>query len=213
MAASNFAQCFALVLKHEGGYVDLAADPGGATNLGVTIGTLSAWLGRQATKAEVRALTPDAVKPLYKANYWDKVRGDDLPAGIDLTVFDFAVNSGPSRAAAALQRAIGVADDGIVGSITLANVGVRPVDQIIERITADRMTFLRRLSTWPKFGKGWSTRVSDVHRQALDMAHHAAVPTGDVDVKPIPVLPAAPVAAKLSLLERIAALFTGKKAA
>lgn len=206
MAAENFAQCFALVLKHEGGYVDLAADPGGATNLGVTIGTLSAYLGRKASKADIRALTPDAVKPIYKVNYWDKVRGDELPAGIDMSVFDFAVNSGPSRGAMALQRAIGVADDGVVGSITLANIAGRPVDQIIERITADRLTFLRRLSTWPKFGKGWTTRVNAVHTQALDMAHHAAVPVGKVDAKPIPVLPAELPAAKPGLLARLRSL-------
>lgn len=208
MAASNFAQCFALTLKHEGGYVDDSHDPGSATNLGVTIGTLSAYLGRPASKAEVRALTPEAVKPLYKANYWDKVRGDELPAGVDFAVYDFAVNSGPSRGAMALQRAIGVADDGVVGSITLANIGSRPVDQIIERITADRMTFLRRLSTWPRFGKGWTTRVNAVNKQAMDMAHLASVPVGKVDVKPIPVLPAAPAAAKPSLFKRLAALFS-----
>lgn len=207
MAASNFAQCFALTLKHEGGYVDIADDPGGATNLGVTIGTLSAYLGRQANKAEVHALTPDAVRPIYKVNYWDKIRGDDLPAGIDMAVYDFAVNSGPSRGAMALQRAIGVADDGVIGSVTLANVASRPVDQIIERITADRMTFLRRLSTWPRFGKGWTTRVNAVNKQAMDMAHLASVPTGKVDVKPLPPIHAAPVADKPSLLRRLAALF------
>jgi lysozyme family protein len=209
MAASNFAQCFALTLKHEGGYVDDPHDPGGATNLGVTIGTLSAYLGRQANNAEVHALTPEAVRPIYKANYWDKIRGDELPAGVDFAVYDFAVNSGPSRGAMALQRAIGV-----VGSVTLANIASRPVDQIIERITADRMTFLRRLSTWPRFGKGWTTRVNAVNRQAMDMAHLAPVPVGKVDVKPIPVIPAAPPAtAEPSLLKRIAALFSGKKAA
>jgi lysozyme family protein len=213
MAASNFAQCFALTLKHEGGYVDDPHDPGGATNLGVTIGTLSAYLGRQANKAEVHALTPEAVMPIYKANYWGKIRGDELPAGIDMAVYDFAVHSGPSRGAMALQRAIGVADDGVIGSITLANIATRPVDQIIERITADRMTFLRRLSTWPRYGKGWATRVNAVNKQALDMAHLASVPVGKVDVKPIPVIPAAPSAAKPSLLQRIAALITGKKAA
>jgi lysozyme family protein len=204
----NFDHAFALVIAHEGGYVDDPRDPGQATNLGVTIGTLSAWLGRQASKAEVRALTPDAVRPIYKKNYWDKIRGDELPAGVDFAVYDFAVNSGPSRGAMALQRAIGVADDGVVGSITLANIASRPVDQIIERITADRMTFLRRLSTWPRFGKGWTTRVNEVNKQAMDMAHLASVPVGKVDVKPIPVIPAAPVAAKPSLFKRIAALFS-----
>jgi lysozyme family protein len=98
-----------LVLNHEGGYVDHPKDPVGATNLGVTIGTLSGWLGRKATKAEVKALTVKDVAPIYRHNYWDKVRGKDLPAGLDYAVFDFAVNSGPFKAASSLQTILGVA--------------------------------------------------------------------------------------------------------
>ena len=107
MAAANFERALPLVLKHEGGYVDHPNDPGGATNLGVTIGTLSSWLGRPATKAEVKALTRATVAPIYRKNYWAAIRGDELPAGLDYAVFDFAVNSGPKRAAMALQRAVG----------------------------------------------------------------------------------------------------------
>ena len=185
MTASNFARAFALTLKHEGGYVDHPSDPGGATNLGVTIGTLSLWLGRPASKSEVRALTRDTVAPIYRKNYWDRIRGDELPAGIDYAVYDFAVNSGPKRGAQALQRAIGVADDGVIGSVTLANVAARPVDQIVQRICDDRMTFLRRLSTWKTFGKGWTTRVQGVLREALAMADTAAAPTPKVSTKPL----------------------------
>jgi hypothetical protein len=95
MAAANFERTLALALVHEGGYVDHSADPGGATNLGIAIGTLLGWLGRQAAKAEVRALTNATVAPIYRKNYWDAVRADDLPSGVDYCVFDFALNSGP----------------------------------------------------------------------------------------------------------------------
>ncbi|MBD8906528.1 glycoside hydrolase family 108 protein [Methylorubrum zatmanii] len=169
MAAANFERALALALAHEGGYVDHPKDPGGATNLGVTIGTLSDWLGRPASKAEVRALTRATVAPIYRKNYWDRVRGDDLPAGVDYCVFDFAVNSGVGRAIPSLQRAIGVADDGRIGPLTLAAVKGRAADQVIERICADRLTFLRRLSTWGTFGKGWSRRVEGVRAEALAM--------------------------------------------
>jgi lysozyme family protein len=193
MAAANFERAFPLVLKHEGGWVDHPADPGGATNLGVTIGTLSSWLGRPASKAEVKALTRDTVAPIYRKNYWDAIRADELPAGLDYAVFDFAVNSGPKRAAMALQRAVGVADDGIIGSITLANVANRPVDATIERIMADRMTFLRRLSTWPTFGEGWTSRCDGVLREALDMAAKAPVPVPPVTTAPVgPLVKPAP---------------------
>ncbi|MCC0809556.1 hypothetical protein FPV16_25735 [Methylobacterium sp. W2] len=189
MAASNFERALPLVLKHEGGYVDHPSDPGGATNLGVTIGTLSSWLKRPATKADVKALTRATVAPIYRKNYWDVLRCDEMPAGVDYAVFDFGVNSGPKRAAMALQRAIGVADDGIIGKVTIANIATRPVDQIIERLMADRMTFLRRLSTWQTFGKGWTSRCDGVLREALAMAHAAPIPTPPVTVAPIPSPP------------------------
>ncbi|MGX9981117.1 glycoside hydrolase family 108 protein [Methylobacterium fujisawaense] len=190
MAAANFERALALVLVHEGGYVDHPADPGGATNLGITIGTLSGWLGRPATKAEVRALTKATVAPIYRKNYWDAVRGDELPAGVDYCVFDFAVNSGKGRALPSLQRAIGVADDGKIGPITLAAARAKDAGQTVERICADRLAFLKRLSTWPTFGKGWSSRVQGVRAEALALAS-VAVPTVPVEVAPLPP-PAAP---------------------
>ncbi|SFF90273.1 glycosyl hydrolase 108 family protein, partial [Methylobacterium sp. yr596] len=105
MTATTFERAMTLVLAHEGGWSNDPADPGGATNLGVTIGTLSLWLGRPATKAEVKALTVASVSPLYRRRFWDAVQGDALPAGLDYALFDFAVNSGPKRAVIGLQRA------------------------------------------------------------------------------------------------------------
>lgn len=188
MAAANFERALSLVLIHEGGYVDHPKDPGGATNLGITIGTLSDWLGRPATKAEVKALTRASVAPIYRKNYWDAIRADDLPAGVDYCAFDFAVNSGRKRGAMALQRAVGVADDGAVGKITLAAASGKPAAQTIERICADRLTFLRKLSTWPTFGKGWSSRIEGVRAEALALAR-VAVPTVSVEVTPLPPPP------------------------
>ncbi|WCS27212.1 glycoside hydrolase family 108 protein [Methylobacterium sp. NMS14P] len=174
MAAANFERALALVLVHEGGYVDHPADPGGATNLGITIGTLSGWLGRPATKAEVRALTKTTVAPIYRKNYWDAIRGDELPAGVDFCVFDFAVNSGRARAVMSLQRAVGVADDGKLGPITLKAIAAKPAAQTVERICADRLAFLKRLSTWRTFGKGWNARVNGVLTQSLALAKGGA---------------------------------------
>jgi lysozyme family protein len=190
MAASNFDRVLTLVLKYEGGYVDHPKDPGGATNLGITLGTLSNWLGREATKAEVKALTVKDVSPIYREWYWFAVRGDELPAGVDCAVFDFGVNSGPSRAVMALQRAVGVADDGKLGPVTLKAVAAADPRRTIERICTDRLAFLRRLSTWPVFGKGWSKRVASVEREAIAMIEIPALPPPDIEpVGPVPAPP------------------------
>ncbi len=143
------------------------------------------------------SLTKATVAPIYRKNYWDAVRGDELPAGVDYCVFDFAVNSGNGRALSSLQRAIGVADDGKIGPITLAAARrAKDAGQTVERICAVRLAFLRRLSTWPTFGKGWNSRVQGVRAEALAMAS-VAVPTVPVEVAPLsppapPVFPPAP---------------------
>lgn len=177
MAASNFERAFALTLKHEGGYVDHPKDPGGATNLGITIGTLTDWLGRPATKAEVKALTPASVKPIYRKNYWDKIGGDRMEPGFDYACYDLAVNSGVGRA---LKLSKGIQ-------------GATPEERIKNLCTA-RMSFLRSLKTlWPTFGKGWSRRVASVERDALALAKASQAPGKPVaPVRPIPAPPVAP---------------------
>lgn len=166
---SNFDRVLLLVLAHEGGYVDHPSDPGGATNMGITIGTLSSWLGRQATKAEVRALTKEQAGRIYRSRYWNKVNGDALPAGLDYAVFDFAVNSGPDRATRMLQTIVGVPVDGVIGPITLGAIERIGATAVIGDLCSQRMAFLQRLSTWPTFGRGWKKRVDDVRADALAM--------------------------------------------
>ena len=99
MAKGNFDSCLKEVLLHEGCYVNHPKDPGGRTNLGVTQRTYEAWIGYPVSEQIMRKLTVDHVKTLYKVKYWDAIHGDDLPTGVDLCVFDFGVNAGPSRAA------------------------------------------------------------------------------------------------------------------
>lgn len=172
MSAQNFERALGLVLVHEGGWSDDPADPGGATNLGVTIGTLSLWLGRPATRAEVRALTPASVAPIYRRKFWDAIQGDALPVGLDYALFDFAVNSGPKRAVIGLQRALRLADDGRLGPVTLAALTGQDVPELVNALCDGRLSFLRALSTWPRFGRGWGRRIEEVRAAAL--ALHAA---------------------------------------
>ncbi len=174
MTATTFERAMTLVLQHEGGWSDDPQDPGGATNLGVTIGTLSLHLGRPATRAEVRALTPATVAPIYRRRFWDAIQGDALPAGLDYALFDFAVNSGPRRAVIGLQRALGIADDGRLGPVTLAALAGRDVPALVNALSDGRLSFLRALSTWPRFGRGWGRRVEEVRKAALALAAEPA---------------------------------------
>jgi lysozyme family protein len=167
---TNFPACLDIVLAKEGGYVDHPADPGGATNLGITLATLSAWRGKPVSKAEICALTRDEAAEIYRARYWTPLRCGDLPRGLDLAVFDYGVNSGIGRPARALQKILGVGQDGVIGPVTLAAVGQRDPAELVETLCDERLVFLRSLKTWPTFGRGWTSRVEDVRARARVMA-------------------------------------------
>lgn len=169
MAAGNFEKCLGFMLQFEGGFVNDPKDPGGPTNLGVTQATLSAFLGRQATIAEVKALTPDKVAPIYRFKFWDHVSGDDLPVGLDLAVYDFGVHSGPSRGVISLQRALKLADDGKLGPVTLAAAQKADPNATINAVCDERMAFLRKLKVFKSFGKGLKNRVDKCREAALSM--------------------------------------------
>jgi lysozyme family protein len=170
MAAENWEKAFQLVLKHEGGFVNHPKDPGGMTNLGVTKKVWEEFIGREVDEREMRALTPDVVKPLYKKNYWDKIKGDQLPSGVDYAAYDLAVNSGTGRAAKYLQRIAGVPDDGVIGPKSMeAILSCDPVETV-DAICDMRLDFLQRLPTWNTFGKGWGRRVEEVKSIGLQMA-------------------------------------------
>lgn len=165
----NFLDALAAVLHHEGGYVNHPKDPGGMTNLGVTKRVWEEWLGRDVTEQEMRDLTPEKVAPMYKSKYWDKVRGDDLPAGVDYAVFDAAINSGPGRAAKWLQECVGAVPDGAIGPGTLGKVAEADPAELLSKYQARRLSFMQSLPTWDTFGKGWGRRVTEVASAAQQM--------------------------------------------
>ena len=165
----NFESALEAVLHHEGGFVNHPADPGGMTNLGVTKKVWEEWVGHEVDEKTMRGLTPEIVGPMYKAKYWDKVKGDDLPSGVDYAVFDAAVNSGPGRAAKWLQSCVGVEPDGGIGPKTLAAVlSFDPAD-LVEDYAKRRLSFLMDLPHWGTFGKGWGRRVAAVQTVAATM--------------------------------------------
>jgi lysozyme family protein len=165
----NFEQCLALVLKEEGGYVNNPKDPGGMTNLGVTKKVWEEYVGHSVDEAVMRSLGPEDVAPLYKKNYWDKIKGDALPRGVDYACFDLAVNSGVGRAAKFLQQAVGVSADGAVGPATLDAVEKADPRSLATEICDLRLKFLQSLPTWDTFGRGWGRRVAEVEKTAFEM--------------------------------------------
>lgn len=169
---SNFEKCLELLLKHEGGYVNNPADPGGETNLGVTKRVWQEWVGHDVSEKEMRALTPIMVAPLYKRKYWDACHADDLVSGLDYCVFDVAVNSGVGRAVKFLQSSVGATPDGGYGSITSALVKKAQEEdcvRLIEVYCARRLEFMQSLPAFATFGKGWSRRVAEVKETAINM--------------------------------------------
>lgn len=147
-----FDECFAKLIGHEGGYVFDARDPGGETKFGIS--------KRAYPNIDIHALTLDAAKAIYRRDYWQRCRCDELPPGVAFDVFDAAVNSGPAQAAKWLQAAVGTAQDGVIGPVTLAAVGRLPGAALQARLAGKRLEFMAGLPTWPTFGRGWARRIA-----------------------------------------------------
>ena len=167
---ANFFKSLEMVLKHEGGFVDHPDDPGGATNKGITHKTYSDFLGRPLEDVdELKNIPDEHVQLIYKQGYWDKVKGDNLPSGVDFAIFDWAVNSGPGRAAKALQKAVGATADGAIGPMTLEAVKEYSAEDIIRSVAEQREAFYKSLRTFNTFGKGWLRRNKETRDFALEM--------------------------------------------
>jgi|TARA_R110002074_G_scaffold335015_2_gene505435 lysozyme family protein len=169
LAHRNYDKCLETILHHEGGYVNHPKDPGGETNLGVTKRVYEEWGGQK----KMRDLTVSDVAPIYKKNYWDRLKGDDLPNGLDLCVFDFGVNAGTGRSAKYLQKMVGTTVDGGIGPNTLkyvdryvAKVGL---DSAIKEFQDRRQGYYERLKTFETFGRGWTRRVDETTKLALKL--------------------------------------------
>ena len=167
---NNFDKCLHMLLEHEGGYVNNVHDKGGMTNLGVTKRVYDKWIDRESTEQEMRDLTPDDVAPIYKKNYWNRVKGDSLPSGLDWACFDWAVNSGSGRPAKAVQRAVGATQDGAIGNQTLGLIAEKDPKFIIDYVYTVRQAFYESLDDYKHFGRGWSRRNTETLHQAMKMS-------------------------------------------
>jgi lysozyme family protein len=166
----NFNKCLEMVLEHEGGYVNNENDRGGMTNLGVTRRVYEDWVDRPVSEQEMRDLTPEDVAPIYRKNYADRIHFDSLPSGLDWACLDWAINSGASRPAKAIQRAVGATADGVIGPKTLQLVAEKEPEYIIDYVYTVRQAFYESLDDYKHFGRGWSRRNKETLHQAIEMA-------------------------------------------
>lgn len=167
---SRAARAIPLILKHEGGFVNHPKDPGGATNKGITLATFQRYIKPGGTVEDLKRLTEDQAVVVYKRRYWDAVMADMLPPGVDYTVADFAVNSGPTRAARELQRVVGATVDGKIGPQTLEAVRAMDPQEVVKKLNARRLAFMKSLkggAMWQTFGRGWQRRVDEVLATSL----------------------------------------------
>ena len=162
---ANFDKCLEMLLHHEGGYVNHPDDPGGETNLGVTKKVYKEWGG----KKRMKKLTVKDVAPIYKKNYWAKLKCDDLPSGLDFCAFDWAVNSGPRRAAKAIQNIVGANPDGAIGPKTMALIAKQNPRYMIEQFGKIRQEFYESLGTFKTFGNGWTRRNKETTEASISM--------------------------------------------
>jgi lysozyme family protein len=180
--SGRFAVCLPRVLKHEGGNVDDPRDTGGRTSRGITAARWAEWRQTHPGLPEDVWEAPQAeVEAIYREKYWDVLQCDRLPVGIDYAVFDWGVNSGTGRPIPYLQKLVGVEADGIIGPKTLAAIASRDPAIVISGLCDERMVYLKGRPNWETYKNGWTSRVSDVRRDALADAKDAPVPV------PVPI--------------------------
>lgn len=152
----TFDEVFERVIGHEGGYVNNPKDPGGETNWGITKTTAQAngYLGA------MKSMTKNQAKEIYRKAFWERAKCSQYNSAIGFQLFDAAVNHGIGNAIRMLQRAVGVADDGVVGQMTLGAINQKTLDDVLVLFNAQRLEFYAKLSTFPTFGRGWIRRVA-----------------------------------------------------
>jgi lysozyme family protein len=148
----NFITAIERILSHEGGYVNNASDPGLETQWGIS--------KRSYPTLDIKALTRPQAIEIYRRDFWNAMNADNMFDSVAFQTLDFAVNSGISTATRCLQRALGVADDGHFGPISIAAAASMSESDQIMRLNAERLDFMRKLAVWPTFGSGWAGRIA-----------------------------------------------------
>jgi lysozyme family protein len=175
MTAANYTECLRRLLIHEGGYCNDPGDPGGPTKYGITIYDYRLYIDRNGTASDVKNMTVEQAEKIYRKRYWDALRCDELPSGVDYSVFDYGVNSGIGRSAKVLRRICGLPAGTTITPDVVAAVNARDSVGVINALNDERLRFLQGLSTWSIFGRGWGRRVSEVRAFSLKLASQMGI--------------------------------------
>jgi len=167
---STYEQAIAQVFKDEGGYTNESTDPGGPTNWGITIHDARTYWKKDATAQDVRTMPRTVAEDIYIKHYAGPINYDSLPAGVDYTIFDYAINSGISRSVKTVQHLLGVTEDGVMGPVTLAKINSSDPISLIHAIYIERLVFLKTLHTWNTYGHGWTNRCTNGLNLAITLA-------------------------------------------
>lgn len=163
--------CAKELMVSEGGFTDDPRDRGnwttGVIGSGECKGTKYGISAMAYPNEDIKNLTQERAIELFKKDYWDKCKCDDLPDALSIIVSDCAYNSGYIRANKILQKCLGVAEDGIIGKITLGKIKDFDLKDLVEKYSENRLLFLKSLSTWNIYGKGWGNRVEKIKDLAL----------------------------------------------
>ncbi len=151
-----FNKAFDLLMVNEGGYVDDPNDKGGQTKFGICKASYP--------NEDIRNLTIDRAKEIYRRDFWLKAKCDRLPDALSVAVFDFAVNSGIKRAVKNLQSVLGIEVDGVIGNQTIGAANSKPLLPIIQAYHDKRLNYLMSLKSWEIYGSGWGKRVVRVQK-------------------------------------------------
>lgn len=168
MTAATYDAAMIRVFADEGGYTNDPVDPGGATNFGITIIDARKYWKADATPADVKAMPKSVASDIYRKHYANPMRYDDLPAGLDYSVLDAAINSGVGRAPVWAGKALGILAKSIGDVVAPANAAPDKV-AVIQKYWAVRLAFLQGLKTFWRFGKGWTRRCTQGEAAAVKM--------------------------------------------
>lgn len=164
MSKLTFDQAFDRLIGHEGKFTNDSRDRGnwttGIIGKGQLKGTKYGISAMTYPMLDIKNLTLAQAKDIYKRDWWDALNAKNIDSAIIFQVWDFAINAGMATAKRKLQSAVGVADDGIIGPISLKAVNDADLNDVLMKFNAERLTYYTKLSTWTTYGKGWTNRVA-----------------------------------------------------
>lgn len=155
----NFDLAFERLMGNEGRYSFNPKDPGGETNWGIS--------KRSYPNLDIKNLTEEEAKAIYKRDFWDAMRIEKLPPLMQFDVFDASVNAGRQKASQLLQRSAGVLEDGLIGTASMAAINSMEPSHLLARFVAHRLIHMSSLDTFSTFGRGWTRRCANNLLEAL----------------------------------------------